>query len=69
MTRDEFNAKCKDLCLHCAAGAVVRQRTDTREWVHDFASGDLADKPFGRRQIGHGICQAHQFRTETVIDG
>jgi hypothetical protein len=63
VTQDEFDAKCKELCPHCAAGEVVRQRTDTLEWVHDFSiGGDPPNKPFGRRSMGHGICQAHAFR-------
>jgi hypothetical protein len=65
VTQAEFDAQCKALCPHCAAGEVVRVRSDTNEWVHDFSfGGDKAGTPFGRRQLGHGICQAHAFRTE-----
>ena len=65
MTKDEFNAQCKALCPHCLAGEVVRYRVDSKEFVHDFSfGGDKAGTPFGRRQMGHGICQAHAFRSE-----
>jgi len=63
MTPSELEAKCKELCPHCKAGAVTRQRLDTGEWVHDFATGDAG--PLGRRQMGHSICHAHEFRTKT----
>jgi hypothetical protein len=62
MTTSEFDAKCRELCPHCKAGAVLRQREDTREWVHDFATGDGG--PLGRRMMGHSICHAHDFRIQ-----
>jgi len=60
----EFEARCKELCPHCAAGSVVRQRTDTGEHVHDFASGTTDPNIGFKRSFGHGICHAHQFRTD-----
>ena len=64
MTKDELEAKCKELCPHCKAGEPVRQREDTREFVHDFSFGAPEGTPLGRRQMGHGICGAHDLRTQ-----
>lgn len=66
MIPDEFDAKCKALCPHCAAGAVLRQREDTLEWVHDFAFGAIDPKLGRPAGIGHGICLAHEFRKNNV---
>ena len=64
MTDDEFEARCKELCPHCAAGEKVRQRTDSLEWVHDFSFGET-DKKIGRPiGMGHSICSAHEFRKQ-----
>ena len=63
MTSDELEAKCKELCPHCKAGEPVRRRLDTFEWCHDFSFGAPESIPFGRRQMGHGICGAHDLRT------
>ena len=61
---DEFEAKCKELCPHCAAGEKVRVRLDTGENVHDFSFG-MADPKLGRPTgMGHSICQAHEFRKQ-----
>lgn len=59
MTPAEFTQRCKDLCPHCAAGAAVRQRLDTFEFVHDTA----VDIPgvIGKR-MGHAYCTATEFR-------
>ena len=60
----EFNAECKKLCPHCAAGEPVRVRVDTGEHVHDFSFG-APDPMTGRaRGRGHTICQAHEFRKQ-----
>jgi hypothetical protein len=42
------------VCPHCAAGIKVRQRSDTREWVHDSA--------VGKTGFAHTICLATHFR-------
>ncbi len=64
MSPEEFAAKCKELCPHCAAGEKVRQREDTAEFVHDFSFGAV-DPLLGRpRGMGHSICQAHEFRKQ-----
>jgi len=53
MTREEFESTIKDICPHCRNGTAVRQRADTKEWVHDFFRGTA---------ISHGICLATHFR-------
>ena len=61
-TQPTFDEQCKALCPHCAAGEVVRLRTDTNEWVHDWSFGGKDPKtgtPVGR---GHGICLANEIR-------
>ena len=64
MTPTEFDAECKNLCPHCAAGEPVRQRDDTKEWVHDFSFGAV-DPNTGRKSgIGHSLCAAHEFRKQ-----
>jgi hypothetical protein len=64
MIPEELEAKCKELCPHCKAGEPVRRRLDTFEWVHDFSFGAPEVTPFGRRQQGHSICDAHELRTQ-----
>ena len=64
MTSEEFDAECKKLCPHCKAGEPVRRRLDTFEWCHDFSFGAPEGTPFGRSQMGHGICGAHDLRTQ-----
>jgi hypothetical protein len=71
MTKVEFDIHCKELCPRCAAGDPIRQRGDSYEWVHDFAFGPV-NRMLGRPSgMGHGLCSAHQFRTEwaSKIDG
>ena len=63
MMPTEFEAKCKELCSHCAAGEGVRRRLDTFEWVHDFSFGAVDQNTGLKRGVGHGICGAHEFRT------
>ena len=64
MTPADFEAKCKELCPHCAAGEAVRLRTDTNEWCHDFSFGAVDPKVGRPRGQGHSICQAHEFRMQ-----
>lgn len=64
MMNDEFEAKCREICLHCAAGEPVRQRTDTGEFVHDFSFGGVDPKIGRRTGMGHSICSAHDLRTQ-----
>lgn len=63
MSTEEFEQKCKELCPNCAAGVTVRQREDTKEWIHDWAFGGTDPKTGRLTGIGHGICGAHDFRT------
>lgn len=55
MTQEEFEAACKDICLYCKAGVAVRQREDTREWVHDIFRGNA---------VSHSICMATHYRNK-----
>ena len=67
MTPENFEQFCKDICGYCAAGAPVRQRTDTKdatgkgEWVHDTSveiPGTLG------KRMGHAFCLASNFRNK-----
>lgn len=53
MTTEEFITTCRDVCPHCKLGIAVRQRDDTKEWVHDLFRGTA---------VSHGICLATHFR-------
>jgi hypothetical protein len=55
MTKDEFESTIRDICPHCKAGIKVRQRDDTKEFVHDIFRGTA---------ISHGICLATHFRAK-----
>lgn len=58
MTIDDFNQMCRDICPHCNAGIVARQRDDTKEWTHDSV--------FGPRGVTarHSICLATHWRNK-----
>lgn len=58
MTSEQFNQMCRDICPHCNAGIVARQRPETSEWVHDSV--------FGPRGVtaGHSICLATYWRNK-----
>jgi hypothetical protein len=55
MTREEFDETCRDVCPHCKAGVKLRQRDDTKEFVHDLFRGTA---------LSHGICLATHFRNK-----
>jgi len=38
MTKAEFDEMARTNCPHCAAGLEVRQRLDTKEFVHDHTA-------------------------------
>jgi hypothetical protein len=61
VTPENFDQFCKDICPHCAVGAVARQRADTQAWVHDT----MVDLPgtIGKR-MGHAFCLASNFRNK-----
>ena len=61
MTPENFEQFCKDICPHCAEGAPLRQRDDTREWVHDTTITLPAG--IGKR-MGHAFCLASNFRNK-----
>lgn len=58
---DDFESICKDICPHCAAGAPLRHRDDTGEWIHDLST-DITGT-FGKR-FGQTICMATHFRNK-----
>ena len=62
MTREEFETNCRDICIHCREGVLLRHRTDTNEWIHEGAI-PLPGTLVGRRH-SHTICQANDFRNE-----
>jgi len=55
VSKEELQALVNDICPHCAAGFEVRQRDDTKEWVHD--------------QPGHTICWASRLRNNPRFTG
>lgn len=57
MTSEEFESFCRDICPQCKAGVVVRQREDTREFVHDIVSERGPMKSWS-----HVFCLASHFR-------
>lgn len=60
MTRDEFDAICRDICPHCKAENIPRQREDTKEWVHDF----IREMSPVAKQFSHLFCLASHFRAK-----
>jgi hypothetical protein len=53
MNPDEFNEICVCVCPYCRGGHPLRQRADTKEWVHDMKI---------RNGQQHSICWATGFR-------
>jgi hypothetical protein len=62
VTEAEFDAECKKLCPHCAAGENLRWRESTSENVHDFSFGPKDPKLGRSLGMGHSLCQAHAYR-------
>lgn len=62
LSRDQILELCRDVCPNCAAGAPLRQRIDTGEFVHDFTRGS---------GTSHAFCLAHHLRLKyrEVLDG
>lgn len=58
LTKDDVEELAKMTCPHCRAGIVVRQRQDTKEYVHDSVAWE-----HGVRD-GHSICWANGLRKE-----
>lgn len=54
----DIEAQARELCSSCKSGIQVRQRPDTKEWVHDYTYD------VGRAGRGHShfLCQAHDLR-------
>src|SRR5229473_7615137 len=61
MTADEFDAKCKELCQYCRDGMAMRQREDTREYVHE---GVVAIPGTLGKRMSHTVCLASDFRND-----
>ncbi len=61
MTADEFDAKCKELCQYCHDSMAIRQREDTKEWVHE---GAVAIPGTLGKRMSHTVCLASDFRNE-----
>ena len=55
LTDAEFENACRSICVHCRNGASLRQRIDTREYIHD-----IGKKPV----ISQTICGANKIRLE-----
>ncbi len=61
MTADEFEVKCKELCQYCHDGMAIRQRDDTKEFVHE---GAVAIPGTLGKRMSHTLCMASNFRNE-----
>lgn len=59
MTSDEFSEIIALVCPHCRKGLAARQRTDTKEWVHDIACENART---------HSICWATGFRNSRFME-
>ena len=55
MTAEEFDKICFDVCPSCKNGVKLRQRDDTKEWVHDVYRGNT---------VSHSFCLASNFRNK-----
>ncbi len=64
MTRQEFDQIVKATCPRCASGNVARQRTDTKEWVHD--SVQPTGGTFAGARQGHTLCMATNLRNSDL---
>lgn len=62
LSRDQVLDICKEVCPNCAAELPLRQRADTREWVHDNVRGS---------GVSHAFCLAHHLRTkhQDILNG
>jgi hypothetical protein len=54
----DIEEQAKAQCPSCKAGITVRQRPDTKEWVHDYTY----DVGMAGRGHAHFICSAHDLR-------
>jgi hypothetical protein len=61
MTAVEFDEKCKALCQHCHDSMAIRQRDDTKEWIHE---GAIAIPGTLGKRMSHTVCLASDFRNE-----
>lgn len=53
----ELEQQAKDACEHCRKGSLLRFRSNTREWVHDYWNGSA---------FMHTICRADALRKENA---
>jgi len=53
LTDAEFERSCMSQCQYCRNGKPLRQRDDTKEWIHD-----LGKKPYFEQTI----CRANKMR-------
>ncbi len=61
MTADEFDEKCKESCQYCHDGMAIRQREDTKEWIHE---GAVAIPGTLGKRMSHTVCLASNFRND-----
>lgn len=64
LTPEVFEEICQTVCPHCQRNSPVRQRNDTKEWVHD-----------NKKQVGHMVvsvdhvlCWANGFRNSRFAE-
>lgn len=55
---ETMTAICMACCADCARGFAVRQRADTREWVHDRTT----ETATGGVSVRHSFCWASGIR-------
>lgn len=63
LTCEQLVEICGDTCPSCKAGAPLRRREDTGEYVHDFVIGTTG--------FSHSFCLASYLRNKykDVLDG
>jgi hypothetical protein len=59
-SKEELEELCKDVCPACAQGIPLRQRTDTKEWVHDKIVE--MNKAKTSHLVSHFLCLGHGLR-------
>jgi hypothetical protein len=59
ITQADLQEIIKHTCPHCNAGIAVRQREDTKEWVHDRSVKSTG-------QFTHTICLANWLRNSEL---
>jgi cytochrome c1 len=69
VTKQEFDQLVRATCPHCASNNAARFRSDSGEWVHDFASPLNPTQPQLGARVGHTLCLATYLRNSDLARG